>query len=89
MSAPQRTFRQASRIPAQVASHGSAVLSAIVPRFFLAYSRLRVRNRTNTLEVGLPAPEFSLSAANREGVFTLGGLLKGGSLVLEFLRGTW
>jgi hypothetical protein len=55
----------------------------------LPYSRSKVKNRTNTLDVGSRAPEFSLGAANREGTFSLAGLLKGGTLILEFLRGTW
>ena len=46
-------------------------------------------NRTDTLELGSKAPDFSLSAANRDGTFSLGGLLEHGPLVLEFLRGTW
>jgi hypothetical protein len=50
-----------------------------------------MKNRTDTLEIGSRAPDFSLNAANRneDGVFTLGGLLAEGTLVLEFLRGTW
>ena len=32
---------------------------------------------------------LSLGAANREGTFTLGDLLARGTLILEFLRGTW
>jgi len=48
-----------------------------------------MKNRTETLEVGSRAPDFSLGAANREGTFTLGGLLAHGTLILEFLRGTW
>jgi len=48
-----------------------------------------VKSRTDTLEVGSHALEFSLAAANREGVFTLSGLLERGTLILEFLRGTW
>jgi len=48
-----------------------------------------VKDRTETLEIGARAPDFSLSAANREGMFSLTGLLQGGALVLEFLRGTW
>jgi peroxiredoxin len=48
-----------------------------------------MKNRTDTLEIGCCAPDFSLEAANREGTFTLGGLLAEGNLVLEFLRGTW
>jgi peroxiredoxin len=48
-----------------------------------------MQNRTDTLEVGSRAPDFSLFAANREGLFTLAGLLARGTLILEFLRGTW
>jgi hypothetical protein len=48
-----------------------------------------MQNRTETLEIGSPAPDFSLGAANREGAFTLGGLVAQGTLMLEFLRGTW
>jgi hypothetical protein len=50
---------------------------------------LTMKNRTDTLEVGSRAPDFSLTAANREGTFTLGSLLADGTLILEFLRGTW
>jgi peroxiredoxin len=50
---------------------------------------LNMKNRTETLEIGSGAPDFSLAAANREGTFTLGGLLAEGPLILEFLRGTW
>jgi hypothetical protein len=39
--------------------------------------------------VGSRAPEFSLAAANREETFSLAGLLEQGTLILEFLRGTW
>ncbi|MGA7686024.1 MAG: hypothetical protein WCC32_08775 [Terriglobales bacterium] len=50
-----------------------------------------MKNRTDTLEIGSKAPEFSLSAANRDGAFSLGSLLAQGQrpLILEFLRGTW
>jgi hypothetical protein len=48
-----------------------------------------MKNRTETLEMGSCAPDFSLQAANREGTFTLDGLLEQGLLILEFLRGTW
>ncbi|MGA9530029.1 MAG: hypothetical protein WBS24_18085 [Terriglobales bacterium] len=48
-----------------------------------------MQSRTETLEVGARAPDFSLAAANRDAVFTLGGLLAQGPLILEFLRGTW
>jgi hypothetical protein len=60
---------------------------------FLISSSLKVefnmKNRTDTLEIGSRAPEYSLQAANREGTFTLAGMLAQGTLVLEFLRGTW
>jgi peroxiredoxin len=49
----------------------------------------KMRNRTETLEIGSRAPDFTLEATNREGTFTLGGLLAQGALILEFLRGTW
>lgn len=48
-----------------------------------------MKDRTDTLEIGSKAPDFSLTAANRDGVFTLSGLLAIGPLILEFLRGTW
>ncbi|MGA2337251.1 MAG: hypothetical protein WA383_10175 [Terriglobales bacterium] len=48
-----------------------------------------MKDRTETLEIGSRAPDFSLGAANREGTFTLGGLLPQSALILEFLRGTW
>jgi len=46
-------------------------------------------DHTETLKVGSRAPEFTLEAANRDGVLTLSGFLKRGVLVAEFLRGTW
>lgn len=49
----------------------------------------KMKNRTETLEIGSRAPDFCLGAANREGAFTLTGLLAQGALILEFLRGTW
>ena len=48
-----------------------------------------MKNQTDTLEIGSRVPDFSLGAANRDGTFTLGGLLAQGTLILEFLRGTW
>jgi len=48
-----------------------------------------MQERTKTLQVGVRAPEFSLKAANREGTFSLSELLRQGTLILEFLRGTW
>ena len=48
-----------------------------------------MKNRTETLEFGSRAPDFSLGSANREAIFTLADLLAQGTLILEFLRGTW
>jgi hypothetical protein len=48
-----------------------------------------MKNRTETLEINSRAPGFSLKAVNREGTYTLAGLLAQGTLILEFLRGTW
>ena len=63
------------------------------PLLFENFTSLKVefemKDRTETLEIGSKAPDFSLSAANREGVFSLGDLLAKGPLILEFLRGTW
>jgi len=47
------------------------------------------RMESSTLHVGDRAPDFSLTAANREGVLTLSGLLANGAVWIEFLRGTW
>ncbi len=44
---------------------------------------------STTLKIGDVAPDFTLAAANREGTFSLAGLLARGTLILEFLRGTW
>lgn len=68
---------------------GSRAHSLVVGEFCLPYSHYKVKSRTDTLEVGSRAPEFSLSAANRDGVFTLSGLIARGPATLEFLRGTW
>lgn len=46
-------------------------------------------DHTETLQVGSRVPEFTLEAANREGVLTLSGFLRRGVLIAEFLRGTW
>ena len=46
-------------------------------------------DRTETLQVGSRAPEFTLEPANRQGILTLSGFLQRGKLILEFLRGTW
>jgi peroxiredoxin len=49
-----------------------------------------MKNRTETLEIGSLAPDFSLPSANPEGgIFTLSTMLEQGSVIVEFLRGTW
>jgi len=48
-----------------------------------------MKDRTDTLGIGSSAPDFSLPAANRDGVFTLRGFLIHGPVIVEFLRGTW
>jgi peroxiredoxin len=48
-----------------------------------------MQERTETLTVGAKAPEFSLSAANRDGILSLSDFLSCGTLIVEFLRGTW
>jgi peroxiredoxin len=61
----------------------------LFPIFNSLTVELNMKNRTETLEIGSRAPDFSVTAANREGTFTLAGLLAQGTLILEFLRGTW
>ena len=46
-------------------------------------------SQTETLKVGDRAPDFALSAANRDGSVSLQQLLGRGPVILEFLRGTW
>jgi peroxiredoxin len=49
-----------------------------------------MQNRTETLEIGSRAPDFSLPSANPEGgTFTLSAMLGRGPVIVEFLRGTW
>jgi peroxiredoxin len=48
-----------------------------------------MKQRTETLAIGDAAPDFSLAAANREGVFSLSEARRHGPVILEFLRGTW
>ena len=50
---------------------------------------IEMADRTETLTVGSRAPEFSLVAANREESFSLSALRAQGTVILEFLRGTW
>jgi peroxiredoxin len=45
--------------------------------------------RSETLQIDDRAPEFTLSAANREGSVSLAQALQRGPAILEFLRGTW
>ena len=49
----------------------------------------KMQNRTETLGIGSRAPDFSLTAANRSGNFSLSTLREHGAVILEFLRGTW
>jgi len=47
-------------------------------------------NCTETLEVGLRAPDFSLPSANWDvTTISLSTVLEHGPAVVEFLRGTW
>jgi len=48
-----------------------------------------MQDQTETLQLGSPAPDFTLMAANRPGEFSLSRFLAAGTLILEFLRGTW
>jgi peroxiredoxin len=48
-----------------------------------------MQDHTETLQVGSQAPQFSLTAANRDGSFSLSDMLTRGPVILEFLRGTW
>jgi len=48
-----------------------------------------MQDHTETLQVGSRAPQFSLTAANRDGTFSLSDMLARGAVILEFLRGTW
>ena len=48
-----------------------------------------MKERTETLTLGDQAPDFTLSAANREKAFSLSALRQRGPVILEFLRGTW
>jgi hypothetical protein len=71
-------------------SAGSRGTSWLVPRALLTYSQLKMQSRTETLEIGSRAPEFSLASANWEGSsVTLSAMLAHGLVLVEFLRGTW
>jgi len=45
--------------------------------------------QSDTLKMGDTAPDFSLSAANQPGLFTLAEAHARGPAIVEFLRGTW
>jgi peroxiredoxin len=48
-----------------------------------------MKNQTETLRIGSPAPAFTLDAANSDAKFSLSDLIARGAAVVEFLRGTW
>ena len=48
-----------------------------------------MKDQTETLSVGFPAPPLTLPAANREGRCLLADQISWGTLIVEFLRGTW
>jgi len=48
-----------------------------------------MKNLTETLGIGSRAPEFLLAAANQDREFSLATLRARGSVIVEFLRGTW
>jgi peroxiredoxin len=48
-----------------------------------------VKNQTEILSIGSPAPAFTLPSANREAKFSLSDLISRGAAIVEFLRGTW
>ena len=64
-------------------------LSLLFPISTWLKVKLIMMNHTKTLHIGSQAPDFSLGAANREGTFSLSDLVAQGTLILEFLRGTW
>lgn len=47
------------------------------------------RNATETLNIGSLAPDFCLTAANRNGDHSLVSLVEHSTVVLEIVRGTW
>ena len=68
---------------------GCGTADAIVRCATVLYCRVRMQDHTESLSVGSRAVEFTLTAANRSGMFSLDELLRHGILVIEFLRGTW
>lgn len=74
----------------RVISRGSTHPFHYCSRIFPALQSIqKMQSGTDTLEIGSQAPEFSLGAANRKGMFTFGSFLEKGPLLIEFLRGTW
>jgi hypothetical protein len=75
--------------PAHRASAGSYGSSEYCDGLRYVLQSAQMQDRIATLQVGSSAPDFSLEAANREGEFSLLSLLRSGTLILQFLRGTW
>ncbi len=57
--------------------------------FFPVLQSPQMAGSSSTLHVGDAAPDFTLGAANRKNAISLSQLLAKGTLILEFLRGTW
>jgi hypothetical protein len=68
---------------------GSCARANVVVARPVFYSEVEMQDRTETLGIGSTAPDFSLTAANREGTFVLSQLLRRGPVLVEFMRGTW
>jgi hypothetical protein len=71
----------------------SPLVRFLLPLLSLCHYYLKVESRmknvTETLGLWSRAPEFLLTAANRQGQFSLAALRAHGSVIIEFLRGTW
>ena len=48
-----------------------------------------LKNQTETLSIGSPAPAFTLPSANSDENVSLSDLIARGAAIVEFLRGTW
>ena len=62
---------------------------ARVRRDCYSVARMSDKDRSESLKIGDRAPDFSLTAANRDGTFSLTAVLQRGPAIVEFLRGTW
>ncbi len=71
-----------------IASAGSPVSSVVVPVSWVLYSQA-MGDRSTTLGVGDPAPDFQLPMANSTESLSLTVLRQHGPVIVEFLRGTW